>query len=111
MTHPKQGIAPTWLKWASVCAIAVLTSCASTTPEWDTKFGDSARGSVSQQIINPDASLNPDPVYGIDGRAAESAMQRYHQSFKNPTPQANVLSTGNVGTGTGTTTGTSTGNK
>ena len=43
------------------------------------------------QTINPSASLNKDPVSGVDGQAAKEAMGRYHDSFKTPPPTFNVI--------------------
>lgn len=80
---------------------AVLAGCAPTTPRLDAKFGDAVNMAKAQQIINPDASRNTDPVAGIDGRAANSIMHNYHTIFESPTPAP----TGAIGsvTGAGTT--------
>ena len=91
----------TLLKLATICTLSLLTSCASTTPEWDAKFGDAVRSSVAQQTINPEASQNTNPVKGIDGQAAEHAMERYHKSFKQPEAQTNVFTIGVSGSGSG----------
>lgn len=76
----------------------LLSACAPTTPQWDATFGDSVRAAVAQQILNPQASQNPDPVSGMDGPAAREAMSRYQKSFKDPQPQPNVFTIG-VGNG------------
>lgn len=72
--------------------------CASTTPNLDAHFGQAVLAARAQQTINPDASLNSDPVTGLDGRAAREVMVRYHDSFKTPPPTFNVI---NIGGGLG----------
>ena len=82
------------LKLLAVSTACLLSACAQTTPQWDANFGNSVRAAFAQQIINPDASQNPDPVSGMDGRAAHDAMGRYQKSFKEPAPQPNVFTIG-----------------
>ena len=53
------------------------------------------------QTINPDASRNPDPVFGLDGKAANEAIGRYQDSFKTPPPTFNVINIGGGITGGG----------
>lgn len=67
-------------------AIAVLTGCAPITPRLDTRFGDAVGIARAQQTINPEASLNTDPVKGIDGQAGDAAFDNYRNSFRNPPP-------------------------
>lgn len=82
------------LKLLAASAACLLSACALTTPEWDANFGNSVRTAFAQQIINPDASQNPDPVSGMDGRAARETMDRYQKSFSAPKPQPNVFTIG-----------------
>lgn len=82
------------LKLLSASAVCLLSACASTTPQWDANFGNSVRAAFAHQIINPDASQNPDPVSGIDGRAARETMIRYQKSFSEPKPQSNMFTIG-----------------
>jgi hypothetical protein len=80
------------------CAVlAVLAGC-SATPNYDKHFGDAVRQARSAMTINPTASANPDPVAGIDGKAAAEAITRYQDSFKAPPPVVNVI---NIGAGAG----------
>ena len=71
-----------------ILATLALTACVSTTPNWDSQFGQSVRGTIASQTINPAAAANPDPVAGIDGKAALGAQKRYEQSFAQPETQA-----------------------
>jgi hypothetical protein len=76
------------------CAVlAVLAGC-STTPHYDKHFGDAVREARRAMTINPNASANPDPVAGIDGKAAQQAITRYQDSFKTPPPVVNVINVG-----------------
>ncbi|WP_332876039.1 hypothetical protein [Massilia sp. S19_KUP03_FR1] len=68
-------------------ASLTLSACVSTTPNWDSQFGQSVRGAVANQTINPAAAANQDPVAGIDAKAALGAQKRYEQSFAQPEAQ------------------------
>lgn len=77
----------------------VLAGC--TTPQKsviDDHFGEAVNAAKAAQVINPDASLNTDPVAGIDGQAANGAVDRYHKSFVQPPASTNVFTIG-VGSG------------
>ena len=82
------------LKLLAASAACLLSACASTTPEWDANFGNTTRAAFAQQIINPDASQNPDQVSGMDGRAARETIDRYQKSFSEPKPQPNIFTIG-----------------
>lgn len=90
----------------SLTISVLLTGCVSSpSPYLDAHFGDAVNTAKAQQVINPDASLNPDPVAGVDGQAADAAMSRYHRSFVQPPITPNVFTIG-VGTSGGMTGGT-----
>lgn len=78
-----------------------IAGCASTTPNLDARFGQAVLAARAQQTINPAASLNSDPVSGLDGRAGKEAMGRYHDSFKTPPPSFNVINIGGSIAGSG----------
>ena len=71
-----------------------LAGCASSTPEYDKRFGDAVRLSRQQMTINPQAGSQADPVAGLDGPSAREAVQRYQDSFKAPPPVNNVINIG-----------------
>lgn len=85
---------------ASLFASATLAGCATNTPVLDERFGEAVNAAKAQQTINPDASLNTDPVAGVDGKAADGAVDRYHKSFVQPPAATNVFTIG-VGGGAG----------
>ncbi len=85
---------------AGLCGTTALTlaGCMTSTPVYDAHFGEAVRTARAMQTLNPDASMNSDPVAGVDGRAATAAMDRYNTQFR--TPQADV-SAFTVGVGSG----------
>lgn len=66
--------------------LLALSACTtvSTTSRIDEQLGDSLRMLKAQQIVNPDASANPDPVKGLDGKAARAALENYQESLRKP---------------------------
>ncbi len=97
------------LKLVLSTLIAVgLVGCVNPAPKLDDNFGKAVNAAKAQQIVNPDASLNTDPVAGVDGKAADAAMSRYHRSFVQPVATPNVFTIG-VGSGAAGMTGGSAG--
>lgn len=79
---------------AVLAAMTLLAGCASTTPVADSRFGEAVRAARAAQTLNPQASANRDPVKGLDGQAASSAMERYQDSFKTPPKTFEILNIG-----------------
>lgn len=100
----KQKLSPISLVLSMLVAVG-LTGCVNTAPVLENNFGNAVNAAKAAQIVNPDASLNTDPVAGVDGQAADAAISRYHRSFVQPTITPNVFTIG-VGTGGGATGGT-----
>ena len=73
---------------------AGLAACTSITPNLDQNFGQAVNQAKAQQTINPDASLNTDPVAGLDGVAADAAIDNYAKSVKTPPPPATIINIG-----------------
>ena len=73
----------------------VLGGCAATTsPDWDTRFGDSLRILQAGQLIAPDApTRNGQTVPPTDGRSVSEAMHRQTESYRSP-PTSNVIQIG-----------------
>ena len=61
--------------------LALLLSACATTPQADARFGQSVRAAIAAQIAQPAAARNPNPVVGMDGRAARAAQEQYERSF------------------------------
>jgi hypothetical protein len=60
--------------------LLLFAGCAYNTLE--TNWGSSFEASKTNQIANPDASENLDPVVGLDGQLAEKNMESYRQGCK-----------------------------
>lgn len=76
--------------------VGVLTACVEPAPRYEAEFGNATRATLNAQIINPDAGNNPDPVAGLDGRAARDAINNYQKSYAKPEKPQNVF---NIGVG------------
>ncbi len=88
----------TTLQITTVITLAgILTACAEPAPRYEAEFGSATRATLNAQIINPDAGNNQDPVAGLDGQAANDALENYQKSFAKPEPSPNAL---NIGVGT-----------
>jgi hypothetical protein len=75
--------------------------CAPTSVEMD--FGTSYKLSKYNQILNPGAEKNLKPVEGMDGEAANAAMEKYRKDFEKPAPEPAF--TFSVGSGASTGSG------
>ena len=76
----------------------VMFSCSGTTPAYkptllDRNWGRSYQTAIYNQMVNPDADKNLDPVLGLDGSAAEYNVGKYKDSFKEAGPKeiVNIL--------------------
>jgi hypothetical protein len=82
-------------KSLALILLALLGGCAaSSTPNYDLRFGDAVREARQRMTLNPNAGGNLDAVTGMDGRAAREAVGRYQDSFKAPPPVVNVINIG-----------------
>lgn len=88
------------LAWRIGAAIsmAALTGCSTTTPTLDRQFGHSVAVLKAQQVIDPAASSRTTPLT-TDGETAREMINRYHKSYKAPSPQPGAFTIGTVGAG------------
>ena len=100
-TASKKDI-PAWLPAVIIAALTVtLTSaCVPTTPRLDAKFGMAVNTAKAQQVVNPDASLNRDPVK-VDGQIGDAMVDNYRDSYL--TPRAAGATGAGITFGTGNT--------
>lgn len=84
------------MKNQTMFTLLVLTAgCAQTvTPHYDMRFGEAVRSARLAMTIDPDAGRRGDDARGIDGRAAQESIKRYHKSFSEPPPVTNVINIG-----------------
>jgi len=64
----------------------ILTGCATGPTRLEADYGTSYNLAKSQQMLNPAAEKNLEPVYGFDGRAAAATAGRYREMFEKPPP-------------------------
>jgi hypothetical protein len=81
-------------------AAAVSIAGCSSSPAYDSRFGDAVRAARLAQTLDPQAGNKPDQVAGIDTQAALEAQKQYQQSFKAPPPVTNVINIGGMTNGT-----------
>lgn len=68
-----------------VVTISVTTGFAETRKSrLELDYGTSYKLQKFSQILNPDAEKNMEPVYGLDGVAADEGMNQYRKSFTEP---------------------------
>ncbi len=73
-----------------VLLASFAASGCTTTPHFDRNFGRSVDLLRAQQVINPQAGLNRDPVTG----PAVAGYNAYQKSFSAPVPQSSTLTIG-----------------
>ena len=77
-----------------VCALglgAVLLlvgSCAPSPVKLAPDFGHSVKSAIDSQMLDPESRANLDPVEGLDGTAAKTAIERYRATFEKAEPAA-----------------------
>lgn len=77
-----------------IVLLFLLMSCAGPS-RLETDFGNSSRLSKINQIHNPEAEKNVEPVYGLDGEAAQANTEKYRKDFeKSPPPVPSSLTIG-----------------
>jgi hypothetical protein len=67
-----------------IALLFLLMSCAASRLEMD--FGTSSRLFKMNQIYNPEAEKNIEPVYGLDGKAAQANTEKYREDFEKSAP-------------------------
>jgi hypothetical protein len=70
----------------AIIALVISLGCAGKQDQTDSMldmyWGSSFESAKYNQILNPDAGKNLDPVVGLDGEAAGKTMERYQEGFK-----------------------------
>ncbi|MDV6343369.1 tRNA dimethylallyltransferase [Nitrosomonas sp. Is37] len=64
--------------------VALAAGCVPISPRLDARFGEAVSIAKAQQTINPEASLNTEPVKGINGQVGDAIFDHYRNSFRNP---------------------------
>ena len=85
-----------------IAALAILLGCggnhtAQSGTMLEKNWGKSFEEAKSNQILNPQASKNLNPVVGLNGQAAENIMQKYKDEFEaGPSKKTYNLNLGNI---------------
>lgn len=59
-----------------------LLGCSTLPTALERDYGTSFKLSKFNQILNPEAEKNLEPVTGFDGVSAQGAIEKYHKGFK-----------------------------
>ena len=85
-----------------IAALSISSGCGGTRAAQkgtmlDKNWGKSFEAAKFNQILNPQASRNLNPVIGLDGQAAEKILQRYQGGFEaGPSTKDYNLNLGNI---------------
>jgi len=80
--------------------LLVLNGCANYPSALDDNFGAAVRQAISDQTVNPDASLKVRPPAQTEAQSVKSSIDRYQKSIEVPPLPTNVFNIG-VGSGAG----------
>lgn len=69
-------------KYLIVISLAGMSLAGCATSQVEKDYGNSFQLVKSNQMLNPEAGKNLDPVYGLDGHAALIIMEKYRKSFE-----------------------------
>ena len=78
-----------------VTGLIFVSSCTGTTPYHkesllNRNWGRSYEAAIYNQMVNPDAGKNLEPVLNLDGVAADYNVDKYENSFKETGPKEAV---------------------
>lgn len=101
-TSDRQRTPPTTRLTATLLVAALAGGCAGTSsPHYDSRFGDAGRALRAQQYIAADApQRNADTLPPTDGRTMREAVDRQVDSFRKP-PATQIINIGLGGAGGG----------
>ena len=68
--------------------LILVGSCAPSPVKLAPDFGHSVKSAIDSQRLHPESPANLDPVEGLDGRAANTAIERYWATFEEAEPAA-----------------------
>ena len=75
----------------AIISLAISLGCAGKPAQKETMldkhWGSSFESARYNQLLNPDAGKNLDPVLGLDGTAADQTMDRYREGFQGQAPK------------------------
>ena len=57
-------------------------------------WGRSVENNMAQQVVNPEAGLNPKPAVGLPPQAGVNEMENYNKSFSTKPPKQGIQGMG-----------------
>ncbi len=79
-----------WVLMWIIPLLGMLAGCAGT-GRVEMDYGNSFQAAKTNQILNPQAGKNLEPVTGFDGKAAQATVENYQKSFEGASPAASSL--------------------
>jgi hypothetical protein len=67
--------------------VLMLLGCAGPS-RLEMDFGTSSKLMKANQVWDPEAEKNIEPVSGLDGKAARATLEKYRKDFEKPAPPA-----------------------
>ena len=94
-----------WLALIGMVALLGLAGACAGPTRLEMDYGTSFQLAKFNQILNPEAEKNLEPVTGLDGRAVQKTMERYRKDFEKPIPPPTYFLSlgGGLGGGMGAT--------
>jgi hypothetical protein len=93
-----------WLALIGIVALLALPIGCAGPSRVEMDYGTSVKLAKFNQVLNPEAERDLEPVTGLDGIASQKTIDRYRKDFEKPSPPPsymfNVI-TGTSGTGMG----------
>ena len=81
-----------------VTLFTIMAGCAKPLSRVETDYGHSSHLAKTNQILDPGASKNLEPVTGMDSEAAQAVTERYQKDFEKPSPTVPyTLTIGTIG--------------
>ncbi|MDD4196790.1 MAG: hypothetical protein PHT96_10350 [Syntrophorhabdaceae bacterium] len=84
----------------SIVLMAIFLAGCSTTGRVEMDYGTSYKLAKFNQVLNPDAEKDLEPVAELDGEAAQKVVETYLKSFEKPAPPPPSVLLGVSGGGT-----------
>jgi hypothetical protein len=76
--------------FAAVGLVIFCLGCVQKSTQLEDNWGKSLETAKYRQMLNPDADKNLAPAVELDGKAAESVVEKYRGTFKEKSRQENV---------------------
>jgi len=76
-----------WFVLVGLVGILALASGCAGPSRVEMDYGTSYKLALFNQVLNPEAEKNLEPVTGFNGGAAQNTLERYQKDFEKPAPR------------------------